>query len=51
MAEKSLRVINANGEEKQISVLDTTTVREILERCHEAWFCELLVIFGHFGPY
>ena len=35
MAEKSLRIISANGDEKKVFVLDTTTVREILQQFEE----------------
>ena len=35
MAQKRLRITSANGDEKMISVMDTTTVREILQQCQE----------------
>ena len=35
MAEKCLRIVSANGDEQKVSVLDTTTVREILQQFEE----------------
>ena len=35
MAQKRLVVTNANGDQRTVSVLDTTTVREIMQQCHE----------------
>ena len=33
MAQKTLRVTNPNGDQKVVSVVDTTTMREILQQC------------------
>ena len=35
MAQKTLRINKTNGDERMVSVLDTTTVKEILQQCHE----------------
>ena len=35
MAEKNLRILSTNGDEQKVSVLDTTTVREILQQFEE----------------
>ena len=35
MAQKTLQIISPNGDERMVPVLDTTTVREILELFHE----------------
>ena len=34
MAQKTLRVTSPNGDERMVFVVDTTTVREILQQCH-----------------
>ena len=34
MAQKSLCITSANGDQRIVSVLDTTTVREIMQQCH-----------------
>ena len=36
MAQKTLRITSANGDEKKVSVFDTTSVREILKQCDDA---------------
>ena len=35
MAQMMLRVVCPNGDERTVSVVDATTVREILQQCHE----------------
>ena len=35
MAQKTLWVTSPNGDQKVVSVMDTTTVKEILQQCHE----------------
>ena len=35
MAQKTLQIISPNGDQRMVSVLDTTTVREILEQFHK----------------
>ena len=35
MAQKTLWVTSPNGDQKVVSVMDTTTIKEILQQCHE----------------
>ena len=35
MAQKNLRVTSPNGDQRTVPVMDTTTVKEILQQCQE----------------
>ena len=35
MAQKILRILGANGDQRVVSVLDTTTIRQIVQQCDE----------------
>ena len=35
MVQKTLQVTSPNGDQRMVSVLDTTTVKEIMQQCHE----------------